>query len=96
MDYTNLKSSVFENTHAIKIILILRNEGPMVKGELASKIAKGTSTVQARIADLIEMGLLTEKREPVKPFKKIVELTPKGRAASNLLFALEDLLIDSE
>lgn len=95
MDYTNLKSSVFENTHAIKIILILRNEGPMVN-ELASKIAKGTSTVQARIADLIEMGLLTEKREPVKPFKKIVELTPKGRAASNLLFALEDLLIDSE
>ena len=76
---------VLENTHAIRILLVLRDNGSMVKGDLARSIAKGTATVQSRVADLVDSGLVTETRETTKPFRIYVELTPKGREVADLL-----------
>ena len=76
---------VLVNTHAIRILLVLRDKGSMVKGNLARAIAKGTATVQARVADLVDSGLVTETRETTKPFRIYVELTPKGREVADLL-----------
>ncbi|MBR6037574.1 MAG: winged helix-turn-helix transcriptional regulator [Candidatus Methanomethylophilaceae archaeon] len=82
---------VLETTHAIRILLVLRDNGSMVKGDLARAIAKGTATVQSRVADLVDSGLVTETRETTKPFRIYVELTPKGREIADLLCELESL-----
>lgn len=85
-------ATLFENTHAVSIMLVLREEGPMVKGDLAHSMSKGTSTVQRRVEDLVEAGLVEERRETVRPFKRIVSLTAEGEAAADLLKQLDDLV----
>ncbi len=82
---------VLESTHAIRILLVLRDNGSMVKGDLARSIAKGTATVQSRVADLVDSGLVTETREMAKPFRIYVDLTPKGREVADLLREMEAL-----
>ena len=89
---TDYKASILENTHTVKILMILNENGKMMKGDLARSIAKGTSTVQARVAELVDAGLLTETRETVKPFKIFVSLTPEGENIANMLRAIESCL----
>lgn len=86
------KASILENTHTVKILMILNENGPMMKGDLARSIAKGTSTVQARVEELVEAGLVVETRENVKPFKIFVDLTPEGENVANMLRAIESCL----
>lgn len=94
MDYGNLKAGSLEATHAIKILIILYFEGKMIKGVLASYVAKGTVSVQSRVDELVKLGLITEEREDTRPFRKFVELTPKGRAVAEHLAAIEGILRD--
>lgn len=92
MDYGNLKAGSLEATHAIKILIILLREGKMIKGVLASYVAKGTVSVQSRVEELIQLGLVIEEREQQRPFRKFVELTPKGRAVAEKLAEIEEIL----
>ncbi len=86
------KASILENTHTVKILMILNENGQMMKGDLARSIAKGTSTVQARVEELVEAGLVVEVHEKVKPFKIFVSLTPEGENVANMLRAIESCL----
>jgi DNA-binding HxlR family transcriptional regulator len=86
------KISVLEETHALKILLILSTERKMVKGELAARVAKGTVAVQSRIESLISEGLITETQERTKPFRKYIELTKKGMDVSVQVAAIEMIM----
>ncbi len=86
------KASILENTHTVKILMILNENGQMMKGDLARSIAKGTSTVQARVEELVRAGLVIEVHEKVKPFKIFVSLTPEGENVANMLRAIESCL----
>ncbi|MBE6514787.1 MAG: hypothetical protein E7Z69_07080 [Thermoplasmata archaeon] len=94
MSGTENESSVLENKYAISILLQLKDVDYLVKGDLARNLAKGSSTVQARISELVAAGLVTEKRESTKPFKIFVSLTPRGKTVANMLFAIEEFLRD--
>lgn len=83
---------ILEQKHSLKVLVILDDHGPMYKGELASKITVGTATVQARVQDLIDRGLVLEEPQPVKPFKKIISLTENGKTVATHLKAIESLL----
>ena len=83
---------VLEKKHAMKLLLILM-DGDLMKGELASHVTVGTASVQARVADLVEAGLLTETSENVKPFRKMIGLTDKGREVAESIRHVEDLLL---
>jgi len=84
--------SVLEETHALKILLILSTRGKMVKGELAASVAKGTVAVQSRIESLVSEGLVTETQEKMKPFRKYIELTEKGKKISDFLADIEKIM----
>ena len=86
------KVSALEETHALKILLILNFEGKMVKGDLAACVAKGTVAVQSRVESLLAEGLITETLEKTKPFRKYIELTERGRKISNHLIEIENLM----
>lgn len=85
------KLEILEQKHALKVLIILR-EKEMFKGELASKITIGTASIQARVQDLVELGLIQEEPQPVKPFKKILSLTPKGREIADLVALIDSKL----
>lgn len=82
---------ILEQKHALKVLVLLR-EKDMFKGELASKIIIGTASIQARVQDLVELGLISEEPQPVKPFKKILSLTEKGREIADLVAQIESKL----
>ena len=86
------KVSVLEETHSLKILLILGANGRMVKGELAARVAKGTVSVQSRIESLVAEGLVTETQEKTKPFRKYIELTEKGERASEHIAEIEKIM----
>lgn len=85
------KLEILEQKHALKVLIILR-EKEMFKGELASKITIGTASIQARVQDLVELGLIQEEPQSVKPFKKILSLTPKGREVADLVALIDSKL----
>ncbi len=64
----------------------------MIKGVLASYVAKGTVSVQSRVDELVKLGLITEEREDTRPFRKIVQLTDKGRQVAEKLAEIEGIL----
>ncbi|KQM12274.1 hypothetical protein AOA80_03575 [Methanomassiliicoccales archaeon RumEn M1] len=64
----------------------------MIKGVLASYVAKGTVSVQSRVDELVKLGLITEEREDTRPFRKFVQLTPKGRQVAEKLAEIEGIL----
>jgi len=87
-----LKVSALEETHALKILLILGTRGKMVKGELAACVAKGTVAVQSRIESLVSEGLITETQETKRPFRKYIKLTEKGEKISNHIAEIEAVM----
>ena len=89
------KSQVLEGRLAVKILLVLLEETePIMKGNLLPKVTKGTGTAMARIKELQDAGLVIEEQEQQRPFRKFVELTPKGRAVAEHLAAIEGILRD--
>lgn len=85
------KIEVLEQKHAMKVLLLLKGRR-MFKGELASKITIGTASIQARVQDLIDLGLVLEEPQTVKPFKKILSLTEKGNEIAELIELIESKL----
>lgn len=87
------KSQVLEGRLAVKILLVLKDEKePIIKGNLLPKVTKGTGTAMARIKELQEAGLIIEEQESQRPFRKFVELTPKGRQVAEKLAEIEGIL----
>lgn len=82
---------VLEQKHAMKVLAILL-EREMFKGELASKITIGTASIQARVDELVRLGLLEEEPQTVKPFRKIIRLTDKGREVAEMIEKIEEVL----
>ncbi len=87
------KSQILEERLAISVLLALYSEGkPVQKGILVSMLAKAAATVNYRVTELLEAGLVTETKEDKRPFRKFVELTPRGRHVAEHLAAIEELL----
>ena len=87
------KSQVLEGRLAVKILLVLREEKePIIKGNLLPKVTKGTGTAMSRIKELHEAGLIIEEQEQQRPFRKFIDLTPKGRQVAEHLAAIEGIL----
>ena len=82
---------VLEQKHAMKVLVYLL-ENDMYKGELTSKITVGSASVQSRVAELVEKDLVREEMQKVKPFRKILSLTDKGRRVAELVKEIENLL----
>jgi DNA-binding MarR family transcriptional regulator len=90
------KSEILEERLAIGVLLTLYREGkPMQKGVLVSKLAKAATTVNYRVSELLGAGLITEVQEETRPFRKFVELTPRGKKVAKHLAAIEDILESS-
>lgn len=90
-------SKILEERLAISVLLALHSEKkPMQKGILVSMLAKAAATVNYRVAELLEAGLITETREENRPFRKFVELTPRGREVAEHLAAIEGILEQGE
>jgi DNA-binding HxlR family transcriptional regulator len=87
------KSQVLEGRLAVKILLVLLEETePIMKGNLLPKVTKGTGTAMARIKELQDAGLVTEEQESQRPFRKIVQLTDKGRQVAEKLAEIEEIM----
>ncbi len=90
---TIYKAQTLEERLSIAVLLTLANEKePIIKGVLASKLAKSAGTVIDRVIELQEVGLVIEIQEDKRPFRKFVELTPKGQAVAEHLQAIEEIL----
>jgi DNA-binding MarR family transcriptional regulator len=70
---------------AYSLLLIARDEGLSLK-ELATRAGVGMASASRYLADFtLRMGLATAKEDPNERRKKIITLTPKGRALVNKL-----------
>lgn len=81
-----------EQKHSLKILKILYENGELCKGELSSMITVGTASVQSRIKDLVEVGLVDEVVDTVKPYRKHISLTDKGEEIAKLVSQIDNLL----
>lgn len=81
-----------EQKHSLKILKILYDNGELCKGELSSMITVGTASVQSRIRDLVEVGLINEVVDTVKPYRKHISLTEKGEEVAKLIAQMDKLL----
>lgn len=83
---------MLEEKHAIKVLLILLKEGPMMKTALYDELDKGVTIALKRVDSLMKAGLLEETVMAVKPFAKTISLTDKGHAIANHLSKVEEIL----
>lgn len=81
-------STYFEKTHAMAILLVLW-DGPCCVSELTDMVSNSSGSVNVRLDEMIEMGLVVIDRMNFKPFRKMVSLTPKGRKVANGLRMVE-------
>ena len=87
------KAAPLETAYSLQLLIVLLDESePINKGVLIGKMARGKSTVQQRIADLVTMGLVRETVETTHPFRHYVTLSPKGRRAATHLRDMIDLV----
>ena len=93
MGRVTYKAQVLEDRHAVSILLTLLDaREPYIKGVLTSVLSTGSRTVPDRIKDLEDAGLITEEQEQQRPFRKFIDLTPKGRQVAEHLAAIEGIL----
>ena len=95
VDRVTYKAQILEDRHAVSILItLLEAKEPYIKGVLTSVLSTGSRTVPDRIKGLQDAGLVIEEQEQQRPFRKFVELTPKGRAVAEHLAAIEGILRD--
>lgn len=85
------KTQSLEARFATSVLIVLL-KGPMIKGNLTAYLSSGSKAVADRVADLQELGLVTEEQESQRPFRKIVQLTDKGRQVAEKLAEIEEIL----
>ncbi|MBO4568856.1 MAG: hypothetical protein J5674_02610 [Candidatus Methanomethylophilaceae archaeon] len=90
--YTEL--DVMERRHAMKVLLVLRDRGTMNKTELVESLTSGAGSVQTRIDELCEAGLLMVDEENVRPFRKMISLSEKGKRVADLIEDIRSILSD--
>ena len=81
---------VLEKKHALKVLLVLRERQALNKTELLEAIASGAGSVQTRIDDLESADLVRVEEETVRPFRKMVSLTEKGKDIADLVADIRD------
>lgn len=84
--------SIFENTLALRILLVLYREGDMFRSTLYNRVAKGTNTARYRVDELLEAGLLTEEVSQFPPLSKRIGLTEKGCRVAEHVVAIEEIM----
>lgn len=95
MSFTTNKASLLEVTHAVTVLLVLMDEGPMIKSVLSQKITTNNQSIQKRIKELVDNGLISETVEDEHPYRHRIELTPRGHAVAEHLAAIEEILRES-
>ncbi len=88
--YTEL--DVLEKKHAMKVMLTIREKGSMNKTELVESIASGAGSVNTRVEELEEAGLLRVDEEDVRPFRKMLSLTERGAEIADMIASIQGKL----
>jgi len=73
-------------------ILLTLISGPKHVRELHSLVGGSLSTIEDRIKELIEIGLIAEKQPDAWPYRKILKLTDQGKEIAKLLKLEGDFL----
>jgi DNA-binding HxlR family transcriptional regulator len=88
------KVEILEERHAIRILLLLRKRGPMMRSAFYPLVAKGITTALIRVNMLIDEGLVEERILDKKPFSKTIQLSSKGRTVAENLASVEEVLTE--
>lgn len=73
-----------------EILKALKEDPTHVRG-LRDRIGGSPSTIQSRIREMVEESLVSEKVQEEFPYKKILELTDKGRSVARILDSFEGI-----
>lgn len=93
MNRLSYKAQILEDRFAIAILLTLYNyDEPIIKSVLTSLLSSGSRTIADRIPQLESAGIIIESQEDVRPFRKYISLTPKGKIIAEYLVQIENLL----
>lgn len=93
MDRVKHEAQILENRFSVSVLLaLLEANEPMIKGVLTAQLSTGSRAVSDRVKELQEGGLVLERTEAERPFRKFVELTPRGRDVAEHLAAIEEIL----
>ena len=92
MSFTNDKTTVLEEVHTIALLLLLLDEGPLIKTVIYQKFTTNTSSLQKRIDKLKDAGLVITSPDPSHHSAIRVELTTKGKVVANKLREIEIVL----
>jgi DNA-binding HxlR family transcriptional regulator len=84
-----LKKHPLGRGKGVEILLALLG-GPKNFSELASSVGGSFSTVELRVYEFIDAGLLRQERQDTFPPRRILELTNKGYAIAKMLKKLEE------
>jgi DNA-binding MarR family transcriptional regulator len=67
-------------SRAFPILFLLRDDGPLSVTELAARLGQAHPGVIRLAAKLVEAGFVAERRHPTDERRRMLRLTPKGRA----------------
>ncbi len=89
--HLDIPLSKLEEKHVLTILYVLRS-GPMQKTILTDSVTNSSDTVKKRVDLLVDLGLVVEKKEVQRPFRKMVALTDKGRLIADLVTQINMLM----
>ena len=81
-----------EDYYAVKVLLVLLQDGRSARTAVYGKISKSFATAQKRVDRLIAVGLVLEHAETSMPGRKWVELTPRGIKVAEHLASIDRIL----
>jgi len=89
---SSFRVELLEARHAVRVLLILRTTGPMIRSALYDEVSKGMGTAMARVNELLDAGLLEEHIMDKRPYAKTISLSSKGNAVAEHLAKVEEIL----
>jgi len=75
-------------------VLLSLLEGPMHMKELHSRVGGSTTTLELRVRELIDEGLIEEEVKKDWPFRRVLRLTERGKVIAEFLRLLRSLYED--
>lgn len=82
---------IFGKRKYAEIILQLQDEQKTLS-ELLSAVGGSASTLETRIAELIDAKLVCDEKQKFRPFRRIVRLTEKGKQLAKTFKILEEMM----
>jgi DNA-binding MarR family transcriptional regulator len=79
-------------TPASRILIVLLRNGELLMSDIIVKAKLSRQAVFNNVRDLLEAGLVTEKREEGFPPRRLISLTEKGRKVAEKLEEIEEEL----